>query len=247
MGLLSAIGNLFGARKKKAAVRGAANEIIGKAGEGIGVLNSQFADTQGRVDGALAGVEGAVQGFAPMQDAGNDATGALRGLLGLDGADAQAAALDMIKASPMFESLFRTGEEAVLSNASATGGLRGGNTQRSLADFGSDTLARLIQDQYTKLSGVADRGLQAGQSMLSGRGQQLSGQLGLGQVGAANSGRVAQLLGIQGDAKAGGILGAAKASLEKYGAVGDLAGMAFNAIPGLGGMNIGNTTLGKLI
>jgi hypothetical protein len=49
----------------------------------------------------------------------------------------------------------------VLQNASATGGLRGGNTERSLADFGADTLAATIQQQLASLGGLAGMGMGA--------------------------------------------------------------------------------------
>lgn len=79
----------------------------------------------------------------------------------LSASDAQASAIEALKASPLFESLFRTGEEAILANASATGGIRGGNTQRSLADFGSDTLAQVIQQQLANYGSAIGTGMGA--------------------------------------------------------------------------------------
>jgi hypothetical protein len=43
----------------------------------------------------------------------------------------------------------------------ATGGVRGGNTQRSLADFGADTLMQTIQQQLSSLGGLAGMGMGA--------------------------------------------------------------------------------------
>lgn len=79
----------------------------------------------------------------------------------MGGADKQASAIEALKNSPFFKSLFRTGEEALLANASATSGLRGGNTERGLADFGADTLMQTIRQQLADLMGAAGIGMNA--------------------------------------------------------------------------------------
>lgn len=79
-------------------------------------------------------------------------------------ADAQQGAIDALKASPLYQSLYRNGEEAVLANASATGGLRGGNTTTSLANFGADTLSSVIQQQLANYGSAIGAGLGANNS-----------------------------------------------------------------------------------
>lgn len=128
------------------------------------------------------------------------------------GPGAQQAAIDALEASPMYQSLYRNGEEAVLANASATGGLRGGNTQRSLYNLGADTLAQVIQQQIANLGGIA------------GQGQ--SAAAGLGGLGAQNSSQIAGLLGQQGSAQASGSLAKGGISASSF------AGLA-NALRGL--------------
>ncbi|WP_179187128.1 hypothetical protein [Sphingomonas sp. TZW2008] len=49
----------------------------------------------------------------------------------------------MMKGNPFYEATYRAVEEALLQNATTTGGQRGGNTATGPADFGSDTLARV--------------------------------------------------------------------------------------------------------
>lgn len=132
----------------------------------------------------------------PWQEAGQTALGGLMSLVGLGGDEAQQGSIDQLRGSPLFSSLNRQGEEAILQNASATGGLRGGNTQNSLANFRSDLLAKLIESQYAKLSGI------------SGTGQQTGVQL--GEFGQNSAGAIANLLGQGGAAKAGGIIGASQ-------------------------------------
>ena len=124
------------------------------------------------------------------------------------GADAaQAAAISQQENSPFFQSLVARGEDAILQNASATGGLRGGNTQAALAQFRPQMLNQFIEQQYGRLSGIAS----------------------LGQNAAAGAGNI----GLQTAANTGNILmnsGAARAGNSIA------QGNAFNnAIGGLGG------------
>jgi hypothetical protein len=49
----------------------------------------------------------------------------------------------------------------VLQNASATGGVRGGNTQGALYELGSNTLSDVIQNQIKNLFGGASIGQQS--------------------------------------------------------------------------------------
>lgn len=107
-------------------------------------------------------------------------------------AAAQSAAIEGLKNSPLYQSLYRNGQNTILANASATGGLRGGNIQSSLANFGADTLASVIQNQLQNLGGI------------SGQGANTGGVL--GQLGSGTSANISSLLAQQGAARGGGIL-----------------------------------------
>lgn len=142
----------------------------------------------------------------------------------ISGQQAQQSAIDQLKASPLFQSLFRTGEEATLQNASATGGLRGGNVQNSLANFGSDTLAKVIQQQLQNLGSLSGQGLNAATSA--------------GGLSANATNGIAGLFGDQGQARAGGIIGKSNANQQMYNSIADGAGQiagAFMPVPGAGG------------
>jgi hypothetical protein len=158
--------------------------------------------------------------LAPYVNAGNGALVGQRDLLGLNGAGAQGVAIGGIQASPQFQALQQQGNDAILANASATGGLRGGNTQAALAQFSPALLSQLIEQQYSRLGGLT----QIGQNSAAGTGaaglntasnvsnlfqQQgaalAGGQIAQGSVGAQGFGN---LLGI-----GGGIIGAKKAGL----------------------------------
>lgn len=105
------------------------------------------------------------------------------------GEQQQQAAVSAIENNPLFQSQVRQGEEAMLQNASATGGLRGGNVQGALAQFRPAMLQDAIQQQYARLAGIT----QLGQSSAAGVGAagiDVAGNIGtaLTQAGAARAG-----------------------------------------------------------
>lgn len=210
MGLFSSIASVFGASKKKKAVKAAAAAQMQAAQAGIDQVGAQFAQTQ--------------QNIAPYLGAGTQALGAQSDLLGLNGTGVQQTQLDALRASPLFQQLFGAGQDAVLSNASATGGLRGGNAQQSLYDSGENTFAQVIQQQLANLGGLSSQGLGAATSQ--------------GQLGAASADTIAQLLGNQGAAKAGGILGSAAASQQLYSSIANLLQDGASAMSGGSGGGI---------
>lgn len=111
---------------------------------------------------------------------------------------------------PEFEALTREGENAILQNASATGGLRGGNTQAALAQFRPQMLAQLINQRYDRLGGLAGMGQASA-----------AGQAAQGQATAAN---VGDLLQQRGAAQAGGQLAQGQMYQNILGTLGQGAG-----------------------
>lgn len=119
-------------------------------------------------------------------------TGALAGqndLLGLNGFDKQQSAIGNIENSPFFKSHYQQAENALLQNASATGGLRGGNFQEALADNRSNMLFQNVQGQLQNLSGVAANG-QSAAAGLGGNGLQFGNNIAQGyqDIGQAQAG-----------------------------------------------------------
>ncbi len=130
--------------------------------------------------------------LTPYRESGVASLGQRDDLLGLHGNEAQQTGIDQVMASPWYQALYRNGLEANLQNASATGGIRGGNEVRSLADFGSDTLATSIDRLLKQLNGAAGMGL---------------GATGTGiQAGQNTTNQIANNYGAQGQVTAGGIL-----------------------------------------
>lgn len=191
----SILSGVLGGKGAKSAAK-AQTQAINNA---IGVQNQQFQQT--RADNL------------PFLQAGQGALGQTQGLLGLQGGDVQQQLIQQLKASPGFTSLYDTGADTVLQSAAATGGLRGGNTTNSLAQFGSGLLAQVIQQQLGNLGGLINVG--------SGTGSTL------GQLGAQNANSVGNLLTEGGKAKATGIAGQYAALQSALNGVGKGFGFGF--------------------
>lgn len=149
--------------------------------------------------------------LAPFVGAGTTALGQQAALVGVEGPEAQRAAIQAIEQGPEFQALTRQGEEAILQQASATGGLRGGNIQAALAQFRPQVLSGLIEQQYGRLGGLA----QIGQASAAGVG---SAEM---QTGT----NVSNLLQQQGAARAGGALASGQAWGNVLGGISQYGGM----------------------
>lgn len=110
---------------------------------------------------------------------------------------AQQTAIDALKSNPLYTSLINQGNQAILANASATGGLRSGNTSANLANFDANTLAQVYQSQLGNLGNLVNLGQNSA--------------AGVGQFGANYANSAANVMGQLGSAQAGGILGGAGA------------------------------------
>lgn len=110
-------------------------------------------------------------------------------LLGVNGAEAQKRAVTAIQESEKFKAITQQGENAILQNASATGGLRGGNVQASLGQFRPQVLSSLIEQQYNQLGQLSQLGQasSAGQAAMGIQTGQLQAQQ-IGDFGAARAG-----------------------------------------------------------
>ena len=151
----------------------------------------------------------------PYVDTGAGALGGQEDLAGLNGTAAQRSAIDAIASSPELQALMEQGEAGILQNASATGGLRGGNVQAALARFRPSLLSAAINDQYGRLGGLSSMGLGAATQT--------------GQFGQASTNNVTNLLQQQGAAIAGGALAEGKAQAGMWnsiaGGIGQFAGL----------------------
>jgi hypothetical protein len=158
----------------------------------------------------------------PYTEVGVPALEAQQAFLGLKGPEAERAAIERISGGETFKSLAQQGEEALLQRASATGGLRGGNIQGALAQFRPELLSSLIEQQYGRLGGLA----KIGQTSAAG----------VGAAGMESGTNVANLLAQQGAARAGGVVGEAKAYGQLFNLPAQMLGFQYGAgkTPGFG-------------
>ena len=99
--------------------------------------------------------------LAPFRDLGLRGGDEIRAALGYDGAEAQEAFVSRVMSSPMFDHMNEVGEEAILANAAATGGLRGGDVQQALAQQRTGNLAGLAERRIDQAMSLADLGSRA--------------------------------------------------------------------------------------
>jgi hypothetical protein len=201
--------------------------------------NAQTAANQAAMEQQAANLAETRKLLAPYVQVGTSAIGQQGNLIGLGGDAAQQSAIAALQNSPYFTSQLQAGQNAILQNASATGGLRGGNTQAALAQFAPQLLAQTIQNQFGNLgqltsigqnaaAGVGNAGANAANqntALLQSIGNsQASGALAQGQanIGLANSAMGA--LGAFGQLGGFGSLGSASSPTAMTGASGLASG-----------------------
>jgi hypothetical protein len=194
---------LISGSQQASAARSAARTQAGAAEAGIAEQRRQF-DAMREL-------------LKPYTEAGLPALEAQQALLGLQGPEAERAAIERIRGGETFQALTRQGEEALLQRASATGGLRGGNIQAALSQFRPQLLSSLIEQQYGRLGGMTALGQQSA--------------AGVGAAGLETGANVANLLGQQGAALAGGQLARGQA----FGAIPSAIAGGLGIFSGLGG------------
>jgi hypothetical protein len=196
MGLLSTLGGIAG-NFLLPGIGGAIGAGLGGAIEGresVGAASqAQQQAAQGGIDEQRRQFDAIQKLLQPYSEAGTGALAQQQALLGLGTPGAQQQAITALQGSPQFQALQQQGENAILQNAAATGGLRGGNVQAALAQFRPALLSSLIEQQYGRLGGLTSLGQNAA--------------AGVGNAGMSTGSNIATLLGRQGQAQAGGILG----------------------------------------
>lgn len=106
MGLFSLVGSIIGGSKKKKAADAAGKLINDAAMKGVAESARQFDATR--------------QDFAPYQEAGQAALERMTALLGMGTPESQASEIEALRETPLYKSLYNTGEEAVLADAIST-------------------------------------------------------------------------------------------------------------------------------
>jgi len=179
-------------------------------GQGIDEQRRQFDATQ--------------ENLAPWLEAGESALSTQQNLLGLSGKDAQQKAYDDYSMSPGQKFLRDRGEKAIIRQHMAIGGAGGGRVRSALNRQGIGFAAQDFGNYYNRLAGV------------SGTGQTTA--TGLGRLGANAATNISNLYGLQGNARASGILGSQQ---ERSKGMSNIMGLASMLYGGMGGDDGGLT------
>jgi hypothetical protein len=186
-------------------------------GMGMGGANSAIS---GGINGVNSMIQGGQAGFQPFMQQGQGANSMQAALSGALGPAAQAEAFRNFNSSPGQQFLQDRGEQSVLRNASATGGLGGGRVMQELQRQGIGFAQQDLNDQFARLGNVADRGMQGAQGIgqLAGIGANVRGQLAGTQANIHGN-----LAGI-GAGQLGNLAGTGASLLGGLGETGGLAG-----------------------
>ena len=204
VGSLGLIDDVTGVEAAQDAANKAAKIQAKGAEAGIAEQRRQFDITQGNLQ--------------PFQEAGVGALGQQQALLGLSGQDAQNEAFAAFNESPGQKFIRDRAQRNLTRNASAIGGLGGGNVRSALVEQGAGFAQQDFTNQFGRLGQMAGQGQSATNS--------------LGQFGAQSAGNIANL-GIAGSqARASGILGGAQAESQFTNSLLNLGGMLGGAASG---------------
>ncbi|MGO1061531.1 hypothetical protein [Acinetobacter lwoffii] len=197
----SVVGGALSSRAQKKAANAAANAQIESSEMGVEEQRRQFDAVQ--------------KLLKPYADAGLSGLSGQQDLLGINGTAAQQTAIGNINNSAEMQTYLQQGENAILQNASATGGLRGGNTQAALAQFRPQLLNQLINQRYQNLAGMTALGQNAA--------------AGTGNAGMQTASNISNLYQQSGAAQAGAALAKGRASADMWDgvsqAIGQVSGM----------------------
>lgn len=221
---ISAGASLIGANQSSRAARDASAAQQESAQLGI---EAQTAASQATIEEQRRQFDAVQELLNPFVQGGTDAFAQQLSLVGSNGAGAQRQAISAIEQGPEFQALMQQGENAILQNASATGGLRGGNTQAALAQYRPQVLSGLINQQYERLGGLSAIG-QNSAAGVGAAGQNMASNI--GATNTATAGAVSNLFGQQGSAAAGSALAQGAAFNQGLSGVANAAGNVFGQL-----------------
>lgn len=179
----TAVAGLAGAAISSSAAKSAASKQAASANAANQTIKDQYAQT--RAD------------LAPYRDAGSAGLSQYKGILGLNGKDAQSAALGQYTESPFLGQLVDRTTRAVEASRAARGGLFSGATAQQIGDRTGQLYLGDFNNYLSRIGGLVDTG--AGASTQTG------------QFGAnAASGQANSLLAA-GNAQANGSINSANA------------------------------------
>ncbi|AIL76273.1 hypothetical protein IX88_14015 [Acinetobacter baumannii] len=180
--------------------------------------DAQIQSNQAAIDEQKRQFDAIQELMKPYVNAGTGALAGQQDLLGLNGSDKQQAAINNITNSAEFQTYLNQGENSLRQNASATGGLRGGNMQAALAQFSPNLLNQMLNQRFTNLGGLTSIGQNAA--------------AGVGNAGMQSANNIGNLLQQSGAAQAGNALAQGQATANQWAGIGNLVGQLGGAFIG---------------
>lgn len=176
MGLFSVIGGIFGGASQKKASQKAMQAQADALNRSTDIGNQQFQQT--RAD------------YMPYTQAGTAAIGRYGDLLGINGVDKQQLGVNSLEQDPFFQQNLADANTNLLQTASATGGVRGGNTAGAVGQLSPQLLQSYYQQALTGAGNLAQIGLGAtgNVAQFGAANAQNAGQnaIGIGNAQASN-------------------------------------------------------------
>lgn len=155
---------------------GAENALVTGFQGGMGALRQAS-------DVANQNINQGITGLNQFAQPGAQAFNQQAALTGASGVDAQQQAFADFNSSPGQQFLREQGEQSIINQSAALGGLGGGDVRRELARFGTGLAQQDFGNQFNRLGQVSGQGLQA-QGQI---GNMFGQQAGLNQQTGANA------------------------------------------------------------
>lgn len=197
-GILGAGATMYGANKAADTQANAANQAAAVQQQGLEFQKGVFNTQKQNYDTASGNL-------TPFINNGVGASNTLASAYGLNGAPPLSeGALQGFYNSPDYKFALKGGSEALDNSAAAKGGAISGNQIRAQTEYGQGLATQNLQNYFSKLSGMAGQGIQAGSNL-----GQLGTNLGTGvsgQVGTSSN-NIGNSLMAAGTAEASGIKG----------------------------------------
>lgn len=175
---------------------------------------AQTESTEAGIDEQRRQFDATQESLKPFQEAGERALTQQEALLGLSGQPKQQAALADLEVSAGQKFLRARAQKNLLQNASAIGGLGGGNVRSALVQQGVGFAQQDLENQFARLGQVSGQGQAATTSV--------------GQFGQQTAGNIANLHGQAGAARAQGIQQQNQAFQQSFGTA--LTGVAQSGV-----------------
>lgn len=184
------------------------NEALGNVQNYIGQGQSYLSNGKNSANSAVNSMLNKATGYLdPYNSSGQKSMNLQAAYSGALGPEAQKAAFDSFVSSPNMAFLKQQGEESIMNQAAATGGVGGGDVLKELQKFGTGLASQDFQNQFDRLSTLTNQGINAGANMgnfAMNAGNTISGnELAAAQGQAQLAGQGASAAGSLGSQKAG--------------------------------------------